>query len=91
MLGKNTHQYGESLEALAEPLAPKQPTPVKLSIKCSTILLLDYGGHKHMDLAIFVRRVEHVLEFDSAVYPTERDKMMFVKQYLVGNAAAVLD
>jgi hypothetical protein len=44
-----------------------------------------------MDLAIFVRRVEHVLEFDSAVYPTERDKMMFVKQYLVGNAAAVLD
>jgi hypothetical protein len=32
-----------------------------------------------------------MLEFDAAVYPTERDRMLFVKQYLVGDAAAAWD
>jgi hypothetical protein len=73
VLGKNTHQCGESLDALAKPLAPKWPTPVRLSTKRSTILPLNYGSHKQKDLAVFIHRVENVLKFDTAMYPTERD------------------
>jgi hypothetical protein len=91
VLGKNTHQRGETLDTLAEPPAPKGPTPVELPTKRSTILPLDYGSHKQKDLAVFIRRVEYVLKFNAAVYPTERDQMMFVKQYRVGNAAAAWD
>jgi hypothetical protein len=91
VLGKNTHQHSESLNALAEPSAPKQPTPVELSTKRSTILSLNYGGHKQNDLAVFIRSVKNVLEFDVAVYPTESGQMMFAKQYPVDDAATVWD
>ncbi len=30
-----------------------------------------------------------MLEFGVAVYPTERAEMLFTKQYLIGNIAAV--
>ncbi len=40
---------------------------------------------------MFIRKVETVLEFDAAVYPTERDQMLLAKQYLVGDAAAAWD
>ncbi len=43
------------------------------------------------NLADFMCRVENVLEFDAAVNPTEWDRMMFAKWYLVGNAAAAWD
>jgi hypothetical protein len=54
-------------------------------------MFLDYGDYKQKRLAVFIRKVENVLKFDSAVYPTERDRMLFAKQYLVGNAAAAWD
>ncbi len=54
----------------------------------ATVLPLDYGSHKQKDLVVFIRKVETVLEFDEAVYPTERDRMLFAKQYLVGDIAA---
>jgi hypothetical protein len=91
VLGKNTHQHGESLDALAEPLAPERPTPVELPMKRLTILLRDFGSHKQKNLVIFICRVENVLKFDGAVYPTGRDQMMFAKQYLVSNTATALD
>jgi hypothetical protein len=54
----------------------------------ATVMPPDYDGHKQKDLAVFIRKVENMLEFDSAVYSTERDRMLFAKQYLIGNAAA---
>jgi hypothetical protein len=90
VLSKNTLQHGQSLDALAELPALKRPTPVKLPTKPSTVLLLDYGGHKSKDLEVFICRVENVLEFDMAVYPTKGDRMMFLKQYLISDAAAAL-
>jgi hypothetical protein len=39
----------------------------------------------------FKYKVETVLKFDAAVYPTERNMMLYAKQYLVGNAAAAWD
>jgi hypothetical protein len=89
VLGENTHQCSESLDSLAEPPAHKRPTPVILPTKCSTILPFHYGGHKQKNLAIVIHRVENVLEFDLAVYPTERDRMIFAKLYLVSDASAV--
>jgi hypothetical protein len=91
VLGKNTHQRNESLDTLTEPPAPKWPTPVELPTKWATVMPPDYGGHKQKDLAVFIRKVENVLKFDLAVYPTERDWILFAKQYLVGDAAAVWD
>jgi hypothetical protein len=32
-----------------------------------------------------------MLEFDAAVYSTERDQMLFAKQYLVGDATTAWD
>jgi hypothetical protein len=52
---------------------------------------LDYGSHQQKDLAVFIRKVENMLKFDSAVYPMERDQMLFLKEYLVGDAATVWD
>jgi hypothetical protein len=46
VLGQNTYQHSELLEALAKPQAPQQPTPIELPTKRSTVLPLDYGGHK---------------------------------------------
>jgi hypothetical protein len=62
------------MDALAEPPAPKRPTPVELLTKRSTVLLLNYRSHKQKDLAVFIRRVENVLEFDTAVYLTQGTK-----------------
>ncbi len=47
-----------------------------------------YSSYKQKSLAVFICRVENVLVFDAAVYSTERDQIMFAKQYLIGNAAA---
>ncbi len=73
MLGKNTHKHGELLDTFTEPPAPKLLTPVDIPIKCSTVLLLNYGSHKQKDLRICIQRVKNVLEVDAAVYPRERD------------------
>ncbi len=91
LLDNNTHHYGESLEALAELLAHKPLTPVKLTTKRSTILLLDFDDHQQKDLAVFICRVENVLENDVAVYPTEEDQMMFAKRNLVIDTIALWD
>jgi hypothetical protein len=88
VLGITTHQRGESLDALAKPRAPKWTTFAEVPARRATILPPDCGGHKQKDLAVFICKVERVLEFDEAVYPTERDQMLFAKQYLVGDAAA---
>jgi hypothetical protein len=61
------------LDAPANLPAPKQPTPVEVPTNCSIILVLNYGGHEQKDLAIFICRVENLLKFDAAVYPTEMD------------------
>jgi hypothetical protein len=63
----------------------------ELPTRRATVLLPDYTSHKQNDLAVFIRKVETVLEFDVAIYPMERDLMLFVKQYLVGDAAAAWD
>jgi hypothetical protein len=52
------------------------------------VLLPDYNSYKVRHIAVFIRKAETVLEFDVAVYPMERDQILFAKQYLVGNAAA---
>jgi hypothetical protein len=91
VLGKNTHQHGESLNELTEPLVPKGLTSVEMPPKRATITPPDYGRHKQKDLAVLIRKIENVLECDSAVYPTERDRLLFTKQYLVCNAAAKWD
>jgi hypothetical protein len=52
---------------------------------------LDYSGHKQKNLAVFARKVDNVLEVDLAIYPTERDGMLFAKRCLVGDAAAAWD
>jgi hypothetical protein len=91
VLGKTTHQRGESLDALAEPPPPKRTVFAEFPTRRATVLPPDYAGHKQKDLAVFIRKVETVLEFDAAVYPTERDRMLFAKQYLVGDAAAAWD
>jgi hypothetical protein len=91
VLGKKAHQRGELLDILTEPPALKQPTPIEMPMKRSTNLPLNNGGHKQKDIAVFICRVENVLEFDAAVCLMERDKMMFVKQYLVGNVTAAWD
>jgi hypothetical protein len=36
---------------------------------------------------VFFCRVENVHEFDAPAYPTEREQIMFTKQYLVSNTA----
>jgi hypothetical protein len=82
VLGKNTHQRGELLDALAEPPALKWPTLVKSPTKRATVMPPDYGGHKQKDFAAFIRKVDNVLEFDLAVYPTERDRMLFQSSIL---------
>jgi hypothetical protein len=79
VLSKKTHQRGESLDTLTKPLAPKWPTPVILSTMRSTVLLLDYGGHKRKDPAHIICRVKNMLKFDAAIYLTEMDCMMFAK------------
>ncbi len=89
VLGKTTHQRGESLDALAEPPAPQRTDFAKVPARRATVLPPDYGGHKQKDLVVFIRKVETVLEFVETVYPTERDQMLFAKQYLVGDAAAM--
>ncbi len=91
MLGKITHQPGESLDALAEPPAPKLTVFAKVPLRRATVLLPDYGGNKQKDLAVYIRKVETVLVFDEAVYPTERNRMLFAKQYLVGDTASTWD
>jgi hypothetical protein len=88
VLGKTTHQWGESLDALTEPPAPKRTAFAEVPARRATVLPPNYGSHKQKDLAVFIRKVETVLEFDEAVYPTERDRMLFAKQYLVSDAAA---
>jgi hypothetical protein len=88
VLGKTIHQRGESLDALAEPPVPKQTAFAEVPARRATVLPPNYGGHKQKDLTVFIRKVETVSEFDEAVYPTERDRMLFAKQYLVGDAAA---
>jgi hypothetical protein len=91
VLGKTTHQHGESLDALAKPLPPKRTVAAELPTQRATGLPPDYASHKHKDLAIFIHKVETVLEFDAAIYQTERDQMLFAKQYLVGDAATAWD
>ncbi len=53
-LGKNTHKHSELQVALTKPPALKRPTQAKLPKKNSTVLLLDYGGRKHKDYAVFI-------------------------------------
>ncbi len=50
VLGKNTHQRSESLDALVEPPAHKQPTSIELPIRRFTVLLLNYSSHKQKTL-----------------------------------------
>ncbi len=88
MLGKATHQQGESLDALAKPPPPKRTVIPQLLTRRATVLPPDYASHKQKELAEFIRKVETVLEFVAAVYPMERDQMLFTKQYLVSNAVA---
>ncbi len=89
VIGKNTYQCGELLDTLAQPPVHKQPTPAKQPSKCSTILPLQYGGHKQKDLAVSICGVEDVLEFDVAVYHIESNRIIFIRQYVIGHAVAV--
>ncbi len=52
-------------------------------------MLPDSSGDKQNDLAVIICKIEGVLEFDVALYPPNRDQMLYPKQYQVGNAAAV--
>jgi hypothetical protein len=88
VLGKTTHQRGESLDALVSPPAPKQTTFAEVPATLATVRSPNHGSHKQKDLAVFIRKVETVLEFDEAMYPTKRDWMLFAKQYLVGDTGA---
>ncbi len=60
----------------------------KLPTWRASILPPDYAGHKKKDLAMFIRKVKTVLEFDAAIYRTERYQMLIAKQYLVDDATA---
>lgn len=55
------------------------------------VLLPDYNSYKVRHIAVFIRKAETVLEFDVAVYPMERDQILFAKQYSDGDAAAVCE
>jgi hypothetical protein len=46
---------------------------VYVPTKHPIVLPLDYGSHKQKDIAVYIRRVENLPEFDMAIYPTERD------------------
>jgi hypothetical protein len=46
VLGKATHQRGESLDALAEPPPPKRTVIAELPTRRATELPPDYAGHK---------------------------------------------
>jgi hypothetical protein len=48
----------------------------------------DYGRHKQKDLAVFKCNFENMLKLNLAVYPMERDHMLFANRYLIGNDAA---
>jgi hypothetical protein len=41
VLGKKTHQHGESLDAISEPPAPKRPAPIELPTNWATVMLPD--------------------------------------------------
>jgi hypothetical protein len=66
VLCKATHQRGELLDALAEPPPPKRTFIAKLPTRRVTVLPPDYAGHKQKDLAVFIHKIETVLEFDAA-------------------------
>jgi hypothetical protein len=54
-------------------------------IRRSIIHPVDYAGHKQKDLIVFIPKVETMLESDMAIYLTDRDQMLFEKQYFVGD------
>ncbi len=91
MLGKTTHQRRESLDALTEPPPPKQTVIVQLPTLRAAVIPPDYAGNKQKVFAACICNVETMLEFDTDLYSTERNRMQFAKQYLVGNAAAQWD
>jgi hypothetical protein len=64
---------------------------VELSMRGATVQPLDYASNKQKDLAVFIRKVETVLALYAAVYPMERDQILFAKQYSDGDAAAVCE
>ncbi len=88
VLGKITHQQGASLDALAMPLPSKQMVFAELPTRRVTVLLPDNAGQKQKDYMVYIYNTETLLEFDATVYLTESYKVLFAKQYLVGNTAA---
>ncbi len=73
------------------PPPPKRTVIAKLPTQQATVLPPDYADHNQKDFAAFIRKVKSVLELDVAVYPTEMDQMLFAKQYLVVDTAAMWD
>jgi hypothetical protein len=59
---------------------PKTPSLVAPPTKQETVMPPKYSSHKQMDHKGFNCNLENLLEFDLAVYPTERDQMLFVMQ-----------
>ncbi len=63
----------------------------ELLTRQATILLFDNAGHKQKVLAVSIQKVKIMLEFNAALYPIERDWKLFVKQYLIGDTATLVD
>ncbi len=49
----------------------------------TTITLPDYGSKKLKDLAVLIHKVDSVLRFVLAIYPTEWVQMLFAKRILL--------
>ncbi len=70
------------------PLPSKQMVFAELPTRRVTVLLPDNAGQKQKDYMVYIYNTETLLEFDATVYLTESYKVLFAKQYLVGNTAA---
>ncbi len=70
MPGKDTHQHGQLLDALAKPLTLKGPSPIEPPIKRATVILPEYSRHSQKHLAVFIHKVEDMLKLNLAAYPT---------------------
>jgi hypothetical protein len=53
----------------------------------SIVLLLGNTSHRQKDIVVPIRKIQTILKFYAALYLMEQKQMLFVKQYLIEDAA----
>ncbi len=86
VLSKMMHQRSKSLSTLVEPLPLKLPAHIDIMVRFAILIPLEFSSHKPKDFVTFIRKIETLLDLDEALYPTEKDQMLFATQYLVSDA-----